>query len=491
MIFFRHERNTGEESPHALFGDPLFVGRRPPNSLAWISASFRGKWAIVRKIFSFLGGRILPSCVFATAAVAQLTPPYFVTPLGGVPYEDWTIVNFVDLDSSSGLLDWNGGTYVYNGHDAIDITLANFAKMDAGVPILAAAAGVVTQVQDGFFDRCSSENPCPGGNVNYVTIDHGGGLVTQYLHLRTGSPSSFVKVNDVVAQGQQIGWVGSSGASSDAHLHFAVRQNGASVETYLDPSTYWTDPLPYPGDVPGALDSGVTNHNPDIVELRERPQDSKVIGVGPGADATMWLNLHGIKNDTLRVQWYRPDGSLFDTNNHFYSEIHYGWVGDTISLPLSSIGQWEAVATLNPSGENIELGRSTFYTALAGDVNLDGVLNQQDVDAFTSGWLYKQATADVSSWQKGDLNQDGKVDLFDLFELHEALKVTGVVRFVDFGGFAEVPEPAGLVMMLLTLPSTFALSKGRTLRSTKCLSCTKRLRSAPQLAALSRTECTP
>jgi hypothetical protein len=47
--------------------------------------------------------------------------PKLITPLGGTPYEDWTIVNYVDLDKGSpGVLDYRGGNYTYDGHDAID-----------------------------------------------------------------------------------------------------------------------------------------------------------------------------------------------------------------------------------------------------------------------------------------------------------------------------------------------------------------------------------
>ena len=119
----------------------------------------------------------------AQAARAQLAQK-FVTPLGGVPYQDWSIVNYIDLDSSSGVQDWHSGSpaYTYDGHDAIDFTLANFAEMEAGIEVYAAAAGTVTEVVGDRYDYCTAENPCSTG-TNYITIDHGGGLVTQYLHL--------------------------------------------------------------------------------------------------------------------------------------------------------------------------------------------------------------------------------------------------------------------------------------------------------------------
>jgi murein DD-endopeptidase MepM/ murein hydrolase activator NlpD len=57
-------------------------------------------------------------------------------------------------------------------------------------------------------------------------IDHGGGLATAYAHqsaFAAGSGSS-------VSQGQTIGYIGSTGHSFGAHLHFEVRVNGSPVD---------------------------------------------------------------------------------------------------------------------------------------------------------------------------------------------------------------------------------------------------------------------
>ena len=81
-------------------------------------------------------------------------PLLFVTPIAGTAYVDWNIVNYVDLDPTAGFQDYRGGPFVYDGHDAIDYTLPNFAAMDAGVAVYAAAAGTVTFTHEGF----NSEN---------------------------------------------------------------------------------------------------------------------------------------------------------------------------------------------------------------------------------------------------------------------------------------------------------------------------------------------
>jgi murein DD-endopeptidase MepM/ murein hydrolase activator NlpD len=83
-----------------------------------------------------------------------------------------------------------------------------------GTPIHAAASGTV--VLAGWT----------GGYGNYTCIDHGGGLATCYAHQSSYAVSSGAQVS----QGQVIGYVGSTGHSFGAHLHFEVRINGTPVD---------------------------------------------------------------------------------------------------------------------------------------------------------------------------------------------------------------------------------------------------------------------
>ncbi|HJS92623.1 MAG TPA: M23 family metallopeptidase [Solirubrobacteraceae bacterium] len=93
-------------------------------------------------------------------------------------------------------------------HPGIDIGAA------MGTPIKAAAAGRVIVAS---YD---------GGYGNLVVIDHGHGLATAYAH----QSRIAVGVGQQVAQGQVIGYVGSTGFSTGPHLHFEVRVNGTPVD---------------------------------------------------------------------------------------------------------------------------------------------------------------------------------------------------------------------------------------------------------------------
>lgn len=93
-------------------------------------------------------------------------------------------------------------------HAGIDIGVAY------GTPIHAAASGTV--VLAGWT----------GGYGNYTCIDHGGGMATCYGHQSSYAVSSGAQVS----QGQVIGYVGNTGHSFGAHLHFEVRINGNPVD---------------------------------------------------------------------------------------------------------------------------------------------------------------------------------------------------------------------------------------------------------------------
>ena len=69
-----------------------------------------------------------------------------------------------------------------------------------------------------------------------VVIGHDDGCVTYYQNL---AATPVVSAGDKVEAGQTIGSVGRTAlleVGQDAHLHFAVRKNGASIdpETFVD-----------------------------------------------------------------------------------------------------------------------------------------------------------------------------------------------------------------------------------------------------------------
>lgn len=85
-----------------------------------------------------------------------------------------------------------------------------------GTPITAATSGVVSSVSVGSYD---------GGYGNNVYIDAGNGYQTHYAHMLSVN----VSPGQSVRAGQVIGYVGLTGRTTGAHLHFEILQNGALV----------------------------------------------------------------------------------------------------------------------------------------------------------------------------------------------------------------------------------------------------------------------
>lgn len=109
----------------------------------------------------------------------------------------------------------------FSHQDAENRYALDFAT-EVGTPVLAARAGVVMQVQDGYrghgLDRARD-----GGRANFIRILHDDGSMALYAHLADGG--TLVRVGEAVAAGQRLGLSGNTGYSTAPHLHFAVQVN--------------------------------------------------------------------------------------------------------------------------------------------------------------------------------------------------------------------------------------------------------------------------
>ncbi len=102
-----------------------------------------------------------------------------------------------------------GYTRMHNGVDM---------AAPGGTPIYAAKSGKVTVA--GWGSQAG----------NYVSINHGDGFASIYMHMT----NYIVSAGTYVTAGQVIGYVGSTGLSSGNHLHFGISYNG----TYVNPMNY-------------------------------------------------------------------------------------------------------------------------------------------------------------------------------------------------------------------------------------------------------------
>lgn len=109
----------------------------------------------------------------------------------------------------------------FSHRDAANRYALDFAVPE-GTPVLAARAGVVMQVRDGF--RQGGLNRAHDlDRANLIRILHDDGSMALYAHLAPGGAQ--VRPGQRVMAGQMIGLSGNTGYSSGPHLHFAVQVN--------------------------------------------------------------------------------------------------------------------------------------------------------------------------------------------------------------------------------------------------------------------------
>ena len=134
-------------------------------------------------------------------------------------------VDGATIDSPFGLrqLPWEGAGRLHAGVDLL---------AEKGEAVVAAADGVVTEIaQDGGLGR-------------YVEIVHAEGLTTRYAHMARFAD---IAVGTAVKAGTAIGFVGSTGSSTGAHLHFEIRdakERPMNPESFIGRSFATAEDLP-------------------------------------------------------------------------------------------------------------------------------------------------------------------------------------------------------------------------------------------------------
>lgn len=138
---------------------------------------------------------IIPGGEISVPVTAQRSRPSPII-VGGGSFQAGYYVNSVPGGViTQGIHGWNG----------VDIGAVR------GTPVRAAAGGMVIIARGG--------GAWNGGYGNYAVISHDNGTQTLYSHMK----SVIVSSGQPVSSGQVIGYVGATGRSTGAHLHFEVR----------------------------------------------------------------------------------------------------------------------------------------------------------------------------------------------------------------------------------------------------------------------------
>ncbi|GAB5465241.1 MAG: hypothetical protein Kapaf2KO_06770 [Candidatus Kapaibacteriales bacterium] len=303
--------------------------------------------------------------------------PFLQVPIEGEQGKDWRIVNYVDWDTIA-YKDYNCGTKSYDGHQGTDFTLPSFPAMDKNVAVLAAASGRVTYVIDTLFDR-ETEGDVSKMLGNFVAVSHPNNYYTYYAHLMTGSAK--VKAGDSVTAGDVLGYVGSSGNSTDPHLHFELWYDslypvdplggecGNESSLFFDPPAYDTSAGLYESGMHLAEQIGINDLRERAVTL-ERPYK-----VSTGSDSLLyfWSHMYGMRaGETLDLVWTSPDGNewfSFDIviDRDYWYYFYWSYINHT-DLPQ---GDW--TATLYYKGEAI--AQENFIVGSSISVENDNLEN--------------------------------------------------------------------------------------------------------------------
>jgi len=212
---------------------------------------------VTSQVFAFTGARdtlrvrVHGSIAAHTKEVSAMLPiksefakNTYIFPLRGVGFvgvgatlhtgHRWAIPEEFALDvaklGGDGLSHKGDGTrfedYYAYGAEVLAAADGRVISMATDQPENPAAMQRPNESQEAYFARLQTDQASrlaegtPGIAGNYVMIDHGKNEYSLYAHLQPGSVR--VQVGDQVKAGDVIGKIGSSGNSTEPHLHFHV-----------------------------------------------------------------------------------------------------------------------------------------------------------------------------------------------------------------------------------------------------------------------------
>lgn len=315
--------------------------------------------------------------------------PLFVWPLrkaSGLNYNEiYGISGYVDHNTGypNQLTDYNCGTRSYdtNGgynHQGIDMFTWPFGwkMMDNDeVEIVAAAAGQIVFKGDGEFDRSCDFNTTTPWNAVY--IQHSDGSIALYGHMKNGSTTS-KNVGDMVAEGEYLGIVGSSGISTGPHLHFEVYIDN-TFSQLVDPysgscnsfniDSWWQSQRPY--NNPGI--NAVLTHTADPIfpscPTTETTNESNQFNLNDLVYFTIFLKDQEA-GTSVNLRIIRPDNTdLFNWNFDLTDNYYASWWRWNATPNVEGQWKWEATYA----------GETVTHTFNVGTLSV----NDQDFSATT------------------------------------------------------------------------------------------------------------
>jgi len=286
--------------------------------------------------------------------------PDFVLPVDCAIGKECFIQNYVDLAPGPDVQDHACGKLSYDGHKGTDIRVTDLTVLQRGIPVTAAADGRVKATRDGMKDidvrtggmEAIRDMECGNG----VILDHGGGWLTKYCHMRRGSV--LTANGSIVKVGQRLGLMGLSGKTAFPHLHFEILRDNKFVDPFT--SLHQRDPATCSKEnekvslwqketaaafkyIPsGVIRSGFATRKPDIKAIENGGFNDMWASVRVPV-LLFWVQMYGMHTgDRTEFVIFRPDGSELARTRDVHKDRHkaqwYSFVGKR--RPQS--GQWPA-----------------------------------------------------------------------------------------------------------------------------------------------------
>lgn len=238
---------------------------------------------------------------------------------------------------------WNGS----KGHGGVDIAIP------AGSDVIASMSGTVKYIHR-YNARTSLNDTSMNSYGNLVILFHPNGTTTYYAHMQDIA----VSVGQQVSQGQVVGHVGLTGATTGYHLHFELR-TGASASQSLSGQGTRQNPLNYVG--PGNLYEGASAGRNPVGYL----------DAATGGDGTV----------TVRGWAYDPDNPSASIEVHVYvdgtASNGEGHGGIKANLPRPDVNRVYGISGNHGFEATFTTGKRGSPKVYAYGINIGGGGNAQ------------------------------------------------------------------------------------------------------------------
>ena len=196
-------------------------------------------------------------------------------------------------------------------HKGIDLVCAGYT-LDY---VVAHSAGTVVAV----VANCNRNTSKTGERIygNYVKIKHDDGYYTLYAHLKYGTVA--VSNGQRVDRGQTLGYMGNTGYSFGAHLHWEVR----------DRNDHYIDPTPY-------LDADLPDSKPVFTKIMYVNTKSLPLNVRQSPNGTIIGSLN--KGTKVNVVKYQGDWALINSPVNGWVSTEY--LSDNPPSGRNTVGEY-------------------------------------------------------------------------------------------------------------------------------------------------------